>query len=115
MAMITRILACVVGVGMIASGAVPPDIAAKLVEIGRGVCVPQTAVLYRPLQPNPPYAGVKFMWDQSYGPDAMNVLDVAWPEKGGGNRPVLIYESGGAGNKVQGGPNGDVFYDNIMA
>jgi hypothetical protein len=45
----------------------------------------------------------------------MNVLDVFSPEKGGGNRPVLIYESGGAGNKIQGGPNGDVFYDNIMA
>ena len=36
------------------------------------------------------------------------------PAKGGGSRPVLIYVSGGAGNKQQGGPNGDVFYDNIM-
>ena len=35
-------------------------------------------------------------------------------EKGGGSRPVLIYVSGGAGNKLQGGPNGDVFYDNVM-
>ncbi len=34
--------------------------------------------------------------------------------RGGGNRPVLIYVSGGAGNKLQGGPNGDVFYDNVM-
>ena len=111
----TKAVVGLLAVGMAASGAVPPDVAAKLVEIGRGVCVPQTAALYRPLQPNPPYPGTKFLRDQSFGPDPMNVLDVFWAEKGGGNKPVLIYVSGGAGNKLQGGPNGDVFYDNIMA
>jgi len=93
---------------------VPPDIAKQLVNIGRGVCVPETAQVYRPLHPNPPYKGVKFTRDISFGPDAKNVLDVAEPEKGAGKRPVLIYVSGGAGNKQQGGPNGDVFYDNVM-
>ena len=93
---------------------VPPDIATKLIAIGRGVCVPETAELYAPLQPKPPYEGVKFTRDVSFGPDAKNVLDVAEPEKGGGSRPVLIYLSGGAGNKQQGGPNGEAFYDNIM-
>jgi triacylglycerol lipase len=93
---------------------VPPDIATKLIAIGRGVCVPETAELYAPLQPKPPYAGVKFTRDVSFGPDAKNVLDVAEPEKGGGSRPVLIYLSGGAGNKQQGGPNGAAFYDNII-
>jgi acetyl esterase/lipase len=93
---------------------VPPDIATKLIAIGRGVCVPETAELYAPLQPKPPYEGVKFTRDVSFGPDAKNVLDVAEPEKGGGSRPVLIYLSGGAGNKQQGGPNGAAFYDNIM-
>lgn len=93
---------------------VPPDIAAKLITIGRGVCVPETAELYAPLEQKPPYAGVKFTRDVSFGPDAKNVLDLAEPEKGGGNRPVLIYLSGGAGNKQQGGPNGEAFYDNIM-
>jgi hypothetical protein len=78
------------------------------------VCVPETAELYAPLQPKPPYTGVKFTRDVSFGPDAKNVLDVAEPEKGGGSRPVLIYLSGGAGNKQQGGPNGEAFYDNIM-
>ena len=68
---------------------VPPDIATKLIAIGRGVCVPETAELYAPLQPKPPYAGVKFTRDVSFGPDAKNVLDVAEPEKGGGSRPVL--------------------------
>ena len=93
---------------------VPADIVPRLVAIGRGVCVPETAELYAPLQPKPPYQGVKFTRDVSFGPDSKNVLDVAEPEKGGGNRPVLIYLSGGAGNKQQGGPNGEAFYDNIM-
>jgi Carboxylesterase family len=94
--------------------AVPPEIAKQLVEIGRGVCVPETAQIYRPLHPNPPYSDVSIARDISFGPDPKNVLDVFSPEKGSGARPVLIYVSGGAGNKQQGGPNGDVFYDNIM-
>lgn len=98
----------------IALAQVPPDIAKQLVAIGRGVCVPETAQLYRPLHPNPPYKGVTISRDISFGPDPKNVLDVFSAEKGGGSRPVLIYVSGGAGNKLQGGPNGDVFYDNVM-
>jgi hypothetical protein len=93
---------------------VPPEIAKQLVEIGRGVCVPETAQIYRPLHPNPPYKDVTIARDISFGPDPKNVLDVFSPEKGGDGRPVLIYVSGGAGNKQQGGPNGDVFYDNVM-
>jgi triacylglycerol lipase len=113
-----RMVWWVIGATAFAAGTlpaqVPPDIATKLIAIGRGVCVPETAELYAPLQPKPPYAGVKFTRDVSFGPDAKNVLDVAEPEKGGGLRPVLIYLSGGAGNKQQGGPNGAAFYDNIM-
>jgi Carboxylesterase family len=93
---------------------VPPELAKQLVAIGRGVCVPETAQIYRPLHQNPPYAGVAIARDLSFGPDPMNVLDVFSAQKGGGSRPVLIYVSGGQGNKLQGGPNGDVFYDNIM-
>src|SRR5271169_1383233 len=112
---ITKFLAGVVLAAMgIAHAEVPPDIAAQLREIGRGVCVPETAKIYRPLQPNLPYPGVSIARDLSFGPDPKNVLDVFSAEKGGGSRPVLIYVSGGAGNKLQGGPNGDVFYDNIM-
>lgn len=98
----------------LAQAQVPPDVAKKLINIGRGVCVPETAEVYRPMHPNPPYKGVTIVRDASFGPDPMNVLDVFSAEKGGGNRPVLIYVSGGAGNKQQGGPNGDVFYDNVM-
>lgn len=108
------LLAIAVAVAGMSRAQVPAEIAKQLVEIGRGVCVPETAQLYRPLHPNPPYQGVSITRDISFGPDPKNVLDVFAPEKGGGSRPVLIYVSGGAGNKQQGGPNGDVFYDNIM-
>jgi triacylglycerol lipase len=106
--------AIAIAVAGLARADVPPDIAKQLVAIGRGVCVPETAQIYRPLHANPPYKGVTIARDLSFGPDPMNVLDVFSAEKGGGSRPVLIYVSGGAGNKLQGGPNGDVFYDNIM-
>jgi hypothetical protein len=109
-----RKLLFLVAAAAMAQAEVPPEIAKELITIGRGVCVPETAQLYRPLQPNPPYPGVTFVRDISFGPDPKDVLDVASPEKGGGKRPVLIYISGGAGNKQQGGPNGDVFYDNVM-
>src|SRR5690242_12393030 len=92
------LLAIAAAAGM-AQAAVPPDIAKALVEIGRGVCVPETAKLYAPLHPKPPYTGVSISRDISFGPDAKDVADVFSPEKGGGNRPVLIYVSGGAGNK----------------
>jgi triacylglycerol lipase len=41
-------------------------------------------------------------------------MDVFSPEKGGDNRPVLIYVSGGGGDKRVSGSDGDAFYDNIM-
>ncbi len=107
-------VAAAIAAAGVAQAEVPPEIAKQLVAIGRGVCVPETAQIYRPLHQNPPYTGVTIARDISFGPDPMNVLDVFSAEKGGGNRPVLIYVSGGAGNKLQGGPNGDVFYDNIM-
>ncbi len=94
--------------------AVPPDIAAKLKEMGRVVDPAGTAKLYRPLQPKAPYPGVKVERDIKYFTDDRTVLDVFSPEKGGGNRPVLIYVSGGAGNKIEPVPDGDAFYDNIM-
>lgn len=108
------VAAALISAAGFAMAQVPPDIAKELVTIGRGVCVPETAFLYAPLQPKPPYANVKFTRDISFGPDAKDVLDVAEPEKGGGSRTVLLYISGGAGNKQQGGPNGEAFYDNVM-
>jgi triacylglycerol lipase len=106
--------AIVIAAAGIAVAQVPPAIAKQLVNIGRGVCVPETASIYGPLQPKEPYPGVTIARDLSFGPAPQNVLDVFSAEKGGGSRPVLIYVSGGAGNKRQGGPNGDAFYDNVM-
>jgi triacylglycerol lipase len=94
--------------------AVPPDIAAKLKESGRVVDPPGVAKLYRPLQPTPPYPGVKVERNIKYFDNDRTVLDVFSPEKGGGKRPVLIYVAGGAGNKIEPVPDGDAFYDNIM-
>jgi hypothetical protein len=93
---------------------VPPDVAAKLREVGTGVCVPETAKLYKPLQPTPPSTGVTVMRDISYAEDPRTVMDLFAPEKGSGARPVLVYVSGGAGDKKVNGPDGGPFYDNIM-
>jgi Carboxylesterase family len=92
----------------------PPEIAAKLHEMGPVLDVAGVAKLYRPLQPTPPYPGVKVERNIKYVDTDRTVLDVFSPEKGGGKRPVLIYVSGGAGNKMEPVPDGDAFYDNIM-
>jgi hypothetical protein len=93
---------------------VPPDVAAQLREIGTGVCVPETAKLYKPLQPMPPATGVTLMRDIPYAQDPRTIMDLFAPEKGSGGRPVLVYVSGGGGDKKVNGPDGGPFYDNIM-
>jgi triacylglycerol lipase len=108
------LVAITIAAAGITNAQVPPEIAKQLVNIGRGVCVPETAQIYRPLQPNPPYPDVMIGRDSVFGPDPANVVDIFAPKQGKPGRPVLIYVSGGAGNRVQGGPNGDVFYDNVM-
>ena len=100
---------------------VPKDIAAKLCEMGRVVDPAGTARLYRPLHPSEPYKGVNVARGVSFGSDPDNVVDVFTPASGGGARPILIFVSGGAGNRKEGPPpagpvaeGGDAFYDNIM-
>jgi hypothetical protein len=104
----------ILNIAAVASAQVPPDIAAQLRQIGTGVCVPETAKIYAPLQQHAPYAGVTVVRDIPYAQDPRTIMDVFAPEKGGGNRPVLIYVSGGGGDKRVSGPDGDAFYDNIM-
>jgi triacylglycerol lipase len=124
--------------GWIASAAlsapaqVPPDIEAALRKIGQIVDPPCTAKLYRPLMPRndyntywppgapaptnltPLYPGIRLARDVSFGPHAKDVIDIFSPEKGTGNRPVLIYVPGGAGNKIeQQNREANAFYDNI--
>jgi hypothetical protein len=116
----------------LASGQVPSDIEAGLKKIGQIVDPACTAKLYRPLMPKndydtywPPdasapaftgqlYPGVTIARDQSFGPNPKDLVDIFTPDKGGGNRPILIYVPGGAGNKIeQQAREGNAFYDNI--
>src|SRR5579884_1531763 len=93
------VIALILMVAPTAHAQVPPDVAAQLRQIGTGVCVPETAKLYKPLQPPPP-SGVTVMRDIPYvQDDPRAVMDLFAPEKGGGGRPVLVYVSGGAGDK----------------
>jgi acetyl esterase/lipase len=92
----------------------PPDIAAKLVEIGRVVGPEKTAPLYAPLQEKEPYVGINVTRDIKYGPGERNLLDVFLPEGAAGPPPVLVFVHGGGfirGNKRT---PGTPFYDNIM-
>lgn len=102
------------GVG--AAGAqAPPEVAAELRALGNGICVPETAAIYKPLLlDQAPYSGVEILRDISYFDDPRTVMDLFAPESGAGDRPVLVFVSGGAGNKQEAPPDGDVFYDNIM-
>jgi acetyl esterase/lipase len=92
----------------------PPDIAARLVEIGRVVDPEKTAPLYAPLQEKEPYGGIKVTRDIRYGPAERNLLDLFVPEGAGSARAALIFVHGGGfirGNKRM---PGSPFYDNIM-
>jgi len=101
---------------------VPADIEAELHKIGQIVGPGCTAKLYRPLMPKndvnssvtPLYPGVDIARDVSFGQNPKDVVDIFSPEKGGGNRTVLLYVPGGQGNKTeQQVPEGNAFYDNI--
>ena len=111
---------------------VPPNIETELHKIGQIVDPACTAKLYRPLMPKndfntywppeapqpastaPLYPGVTIVRDQSFGPNPKDVLDIFVGDKGGKNRPVLIYVAGGAGNKIeQQVRESNAFYDNI--
>jgi len=125
------LIACVVP---LAAGAqVPRDIEAGLKKIGQIVDPACTAKLYRPLMPKNDYSaywpvgaaapaklteslypGVSIARDISFGPNPKDLLDIFSSEKGGGNRTVLIYIPGGAGNKIeQQVREANAFYDNI--
>jgi acetyl esterase/lipase len=92
----------------------PEELAWKLLELGRVVDPPKTALLYAPLQEKEPYQGVRIERDVKYGPADRNLLDVFTPDQASSPRPVLIYVHGGgftAGNKRA---PGSPFYDNVM-
>src|SRR5437762_4395796 len=115
-----------------AQAQVPPDIEAGLRKIGQIVDPACTAKLYRPLMPKNDYnvywpvgasapanvgqlyPGVTIARDVSFGPHSKDLVDIFSPDKGAGNRTVLIYVPGGGGNKIeQQDREANAFYDNI--
>ena len=107
---------------VVAQAQVPPDIEAGLRKIGQIVDPGCTAKLYRPLMPandvnsgvNPLYPGVTIARDISFGPHAKDLVDIFTADKGRGSRTVLMYISGGQGNKTeQQVREANAFYDNI--
>lgn len=105
-----------------AQAQVPAEIEAGLIKIGQIVDPACTAKLYRPLMPvnditrnvTPLYPGITIARDVSFGPNPKDVVDIFTADKGGANRPVLIYVPGGAGNKIElQVKEANAFYDNI--
>lgn len=106
----------------IALAQVPPQVEARLKEIGPIVDPACTAELYRPLMPADditsgkaqPYPGITVARNQSFGSDALDVVDVFASDKGSAARTVFIFVPGGAGNKIEIQAKAtNAFYDNI--
>jgi hypothetical protein len=129
---VATVTAAIFMVTGIAQAQLPPQVEAELHKLGPVVEPGCTAKLMRPLfgkndyntywpvdaaAPNKNvklYPGVALMRDLSYGPETKDLIDVFSPEKGAGNRTVLIYIPGGAGNKLeQQSVEANMFYDNI--
>ena len=92
----------------------PEELAWKLLELGRVVDPPKTALLYAPLQQKEPYQGVRIERDVKYGPADRNLLDVFMPDQASSARPVLIYVHGGGFTAGDKRAPGSPFYDNVM-
>ncbi len=92
---------------------IPPEIEAKLREIGPKIEGKITTGLYAPLQPKEPYQNVSLTRDVKYGPDERNVLDVfTSPDKGKG-KPVVVFVHGGGFARGAKHMPGSPFYDNV--
>jgi Carboxylesterase family len=116
-------LAAIALAAVTANAQVPANIETQLVKMGHIVDPPCTAKLYRPLMPandvtssaEPLYPGITVVRDQSFGPNAKDVVDIFTADKGPASRPVLIYVPGGGGNKIElQDKEANAFYDNIM-
>lgn len=116
--MIGRILlgaAAAIAAAGAAAAQIPPDIQAKLREIGPVIAPADTTRLYAPLFAQGLPQGVTATKDIAFGPDPKLMLSVFSPSARGPARPVFIYAPGGQGVKQLAGPEGAPFYDNIGA
>ena len=104
--------------GMMAGAAlaqVPPDVAAKLREIGPKIEVKETGALFAALLPKDFAEGVKIERDLHYGTDAKQTLDVFTAAQGGAApKPIMIFVHGGAFVAGDKGGAGSPFYDNVL-
>ena len=116
-----------------AQGRVPEPMYQQLKKMGQVVDVSCTAKLYRPLMPKNDYdtwwpagaakpipakaklyPGVTIVRDARFGPNAKDLVDIFYGDKGAAKRPVFIYVPGGGGNKIeQQDREANAFYDNI--
>jgi len=117
----------------LAAAQVPEPVYQQLKAMGQVVDVSCTAKLYRTMMPandyntwwapgaaapDPSkaklYPGVTIVRDAKFGPNAKDLVDVFYGDKGPENRPVFIYVPGGGGNKIeQQDREANAFYDNI--
>jgi len=95
---------CAVACGMLplgagpvlaAEGGVPPELQARLRQMGPVIDVPATKGLYQPLLAAQPRDGVKVEAGLPYGPDERHRLDVYAPAEAASRRPVLVFVHGG--------------------
>jgi hypothetical protein len=125
-------LLATLGCGL-AQAQVPEPVYQSLKAMGQVVDVSCTAKLYRAMMPANDYntwwapgaaapdaskaklyPGVTVVRDAKFGPNAKDVVDVFYADKGAANRPVFIYVPGGAGNKLeQQNREANAYYDNI--
>jgi acetyl esterase/lipase len=94
----------------------PPDIAGKLVALGRVIDPPHTHGLYAALHDKEPYPNATVTRDIKYGPDRLQALDV-FTQSGTQNeanaRPVLVHLHGGGFERGDKHTRGSPFTDNI--
>jgi acetyl esterase len=78
-----------------ASSGPPPEIEARLRELGAVLDMSAIRALYEPLLARQRRDGVCIVRDQAYGPDVRHRLDVYRPEVGTGPWPILLVFHGG--------------------
>jgi triacylglycerol lipase len=80
-----------------ASAQMPPEVAAGIRALGRGIDPPRTFTIYEPFHnETDPYAGVHVERNAKYGPDPRHALDIFTPADASmRSRPVLVFLHGG--------------------
>src|SRR5882762_4197634 len=111
--LLTLLAAAALAFPTLANADLPPDVARAVAAMGHVNDAQKTRLIFDPLQPTDPAAGLKAERDIAYGPDPMQKLDVISNGQGAG-KPVLVFVHGGGftgGDKHQAG---QFTNDNLM-